>query len=52
MTTVKQIKDELDIHFKRIDILLSEIKSYLPFCNDDLEDIKDKNHRFFYISFH
>ena len=40
MTTTKQIKDELDIHFKRIDMILPEIKSYLPFCNDDLEDVE------------
>lgn len=40
MITTKQIKDELDIHFKRIDMILPEIKRYLPFCNDDLEDVE------------
>ena len=40
MITINQIKDELDIHFKRIDMILPEIKSYLPFENDDFEDIE------------
>ena len=40
MITINQIKDELDIHFKRIDMILPEVKSYLPFENDDFEDIE------------
>jgi len=40
MITIVQIKEELDIHFKRIDMILPEIKSYLPFSNDDFEDIE------------
>ena len=40
MITIQQIKEELDIHFKRIDMILPEIKSYLPFENDDFEDIE------------
>ncbi|SFV61169.1 hypothetical protein MNB_SV-9-1431 [hydrothermal vent metagenome] len=40
MITIQQIKDELDIHFKRIDMILPEVKSYLPFENDDFEDIE------------
>ncbi len=40
MITIQQIKEELDIHFKRIDMILPEVKSYLPFENDDFEDIE------------
>ena len=40
MITITQIKEELDIHFKRIDMILPEIKSYLPFENDDFDDIE------------
>lgn len=40
MITMLQIKDELDIHFKRVDMVLPEVKSYLPFSNDDFEDIE------------
>jgi predicted HTH transcriptional regulator len=40
MITIQQIKEELDIHFKRIDMILPEIKSYLPFENNDFEDIE------------
>ena len=40
MITIEQIKEELDIHFKRIDMILPEVKSYLPFENDDFEDIE------------
>jgi len=40
MITIRQIKEELDIHFKRIDMILPEVKSYLPFKNDDFEDIE------------
>jgi len=40
MIIIKQIKDELDIHFRRIDMILPEVKSYLPFKNDDFEDIE------------
>ncbi len=38
MTTLSQIKQELDIHFKRIDAILPELKSYLPLDGDDFED--------------
>jgi len=31
MITIEQIAQELEIHFKRIDMILPEIKSYLPF---------------------
>lgn len=38
MMTLKQVCDELNIHFKRIDALLPEIKSYLPFKESDFDD--------------
>jgi hypothetical protein len=38
MTTLQQIKDELDIHFKRVDNILPEVESYLPFTIDDFEN--------------
>jgi len=38
MITIEQIKAELDIHFKRVDAILPEIKDFLPFENDDFED--------------
>jgi len=40
MITIQQIKDELDIHFKRVDAILPEMKSYLPFKNDDFDNIE------------
>jgi len=40
MITIEQIAQELEIHFKRIDMILPEIKSYLPFKNADFEDIE------------
>ena len=40
MITINQIKDEIDIHFKRVDMILPEVKSYLPFKNSDFEDIE------------
>jgi hypothetical protein len=40
MITLKDIKGELNIHFKRIDTILPEIKSYLPFKVEDFEDIE------------
>jgi len=40
MITIEQIAQELEIHFKRIDMILPEIKSYLPFVNADFEDIE------------
>lgn len=40
MITIQQIKDELDIHFKRVDAILPEVKSYLPFKNDDFDNIE------------
>ena len=30
--------EELDIHFRRIEILIPEIKSYLPFNESDFDD--------------
>jgi len=36
--TLKQVCEELDIHFRRIDVLLPEIKSYLPFKESDFDD--------------
>ena len=38
MIAIEQIKAELDIHFKRVDAILPEIKDFLPFENDDFED--------------
>lgn len=38
MMTLEQVCEELDIHFKRIDALLPEIKSYLPFKESDFDD--------------
>ncbi|RLA74009.1 MAG: hypothetical protein DRG11_06245 [Epsilonproteobacteria bacterium] len=38
MTTIYHIKEELDVHFKRIDAILPELKSYLPLDNDGFED--------------
>jgi len=40
MTTLKEIKAELDIHFKRVDAILPEIKSYLPLRASDFENIE------------
>ena len=40
MITTQQIKDEIDIHFKRVDAILPEVKSYLPFENDDFDNIE------------
>lgn len=40
MITIGQIKEELDIHFKRVDMVLPEVKSYLPFNKRDFEDIE------------
>ena len=38
MMTLKQVCEELDIHFRRIDTLIPEIKSYLPFKESDFDD--------------
>ncbi len=38
MMTLKQVCEELEIHFRRIDALLPEIKSYLPFKESDFDD--------------
>ena len=38
MITLKQVCEELEIHFRRIDVLLPEIKSYLPFKESDFDD--------------
>jgi len=38
MMTLKQVCEELEIHFRRIDALLPEIKSYLPFKESDFND--------------
>ena len=38
MITLKQVCEELEIHFRRIDALLPEIKSYLPFKESDFDD--------------
>ena len=40
MMTLKQVCEELDIHFRRIDVLLPEIKSYLPFKESDFDDVE------------
>ncbi len=40
MMTLKQISKELEIHFRRIDALIPEIKSYLPFKESDFDDIE------------
>lgn len=36
--TLNQVCEELDIHFRRIDTLIPEIKSYLPFKESDFDD--------------
>ena len=38
MMTLKQVCEELEIHFRRVDALLPEIKSYFPFKESDFED--------------
>lgn len=38
MITLEQIKKELNIHFTRIDALLPELKSYIPFSEEDFAD--------------
>ena len=38
--TLEQVTKELEIHFKRIDILLPELKSYMPFKESDFENIE------------
>jgi len=40
MMTLEQVTKELEIHFKRIDILLPELKSYMPFKESDFENIE------------
>lgn len=40
MITLEQIKKELTIHFERIDALLPELKSYMPFVESDFKDIE------------
>jgi len=40
MITFKQVCEELEIHFRRIDTLLPELKSYLPFKESDFDDIE------------
>ena len=40
MMTLAQVSEELEIHFKRIDALLPELKSYMPFKEADFEDIE------------
>lgn len=40
MMTLAQVNEELEIHFKRIDMLLPELKSYMPFKESDFEDIE------------
>ena len=42
MTTVKQICEELDIHFGRIEQVLPELKSYLPLEDEDFDNIEGK----------
>ena len=38
MMTLSQVSEELEIHFKRIDTRIPEIKSYIPFKESDFED--------------
>jgi hypothetical protein len=38
MMTLAQVSEELEIHFKRIDALLPELKSYMPFKETDFDD--------------
>ena len=40
MMTLEHIKKELNIHFSRLDMILPELKSYLPFSEQDFNDIE------------
>ena len=40
MMTLSQVSEELEIHFRRIDALLPELQSYMPFKESDFEDIE------------
>ena len=40
MMTLTQVTQELEIHFKRIDALLPELQSYMPFKEADFEEIE------------
>jgi len=40
MMTLRQVQKELDVHFSRIDALLPELKSYLPFVVSDFDNIE------------
>ena len=40
MMTLSQVSEELEIHFRRIDALLPELQSYMPFKETDFEDIE------------
>ena len=40
MMTLSQVSEELEIHFRRIDALLPELESYMPFKESDFEDIE------------
>jgi len=40
MMTLEHVKKELNIHFSRLDMILPELKSYLPFSEQDFNDIE------------
>ncbi len=40
MITLTQVTQELEMHFKRIDALLPELQSYMPFKEADFEEIE------------
>ena len=38
--TLEQVRKELDMHFSRIDAILPELRSYLPLCESDFQEIE------------
>ena len=38
--TLEQVIKELDMHFTRIDAILSELKSYFPLHESDFQEIE------------
>ena len=40
MMTLEHVKKELNIHFSRLDMILPELISYLPFSEQDFNDIE------------
>ena len=40
MITLEHVKKELNIHFSRLDMILPELISYIPFSEQDFNDIE------------